>query len=58
MTQAQLASRARMNRASISELERDTRAGHSTIQTLERLAEALGVQVIDLLPREPRKGKR
>lgn len=58
MTQAQLASRAAMNRASISDLERDVRGGHSTIQTVQRLADALGVHLIDLLPPAPKKGKR
>jgi len=53
MTQEQLASAATMNRASVSLIETDANQGHITVRTATRLAEALGVRLIDLLPREP-----
>jgi len=58
MTQEDLALKSGMNRSSISELERDTRAGRATLHTVQRLADALGVQLIDLLPRGPKKGRK
>lgn len=49
MTMADLAERANMQQPAISR----AMTGNPTIETLERIASALGVQVVDLFEREP-----
>lgn len=49
MTMADLAERANMQQPAISRVM----TGNPTIETLERIASALGVQVVDLFEREP-----
>ncbi len=50
LSQAKLAVRADMDPATLNRLERGT--GNPNLKTLERVAEALGIEVVDLFPKE------
>jgi transcriptional regulator with XRE-family HTH domain len=57
LTQLQLAERAGVRQATISELETG-KTRRVDLDVLDRLCAALGVAPGDLLEREPRKGRR
>jgi transcriptional regulator with XRE-family HTH domain len=53
LSQAKLAVMADMDPATLNRLERGT--GNPNLKTLERVAEALGVEVVDFFPKAPRR---
>src|SRR5215217_8503806 len=53
LSQAKLAVMADMDPATLNRLERGT--GNPNLKTMERVADALGVEVADLLPKAPRR---
>lgn len=56
LSQEKLADMARLHRTAITHIERATRS--STLETIEKLAKALGVQPSDLLPELDLKTRR
>ena len=56
LSQARLAVMADMDPATLNRLERGT--GNPNLKTLERVAEALGVEVADFFPKAPRRSSR
>jgi transcriptional regulator with XRE-family HTH domain len=57
-SQAQLAQRAAISVRSVASIEADERGGRTTLSTATQIAAALGVKLIDILPRDPARRRK